>query len=74
MTLKHAFGDAGALGELGEREGRERRLRCGLQDHGAAEAIAGPAFRVIIASGKFHGVMQATTPIGSLVTTMRLSA
>ena len=36
-------------------------------------AIAGPALRVIIASGKFHGVMQATTPIGSLMTTMRLS-
>ena len=35
--------------------------------------MAGPAFRVIIASGKFHGVMQATTPIGSLITTMRLS-
>src|SRR5262245_1249056 len=38
------------------------------------DAIAGPALRVIIASGKFHGVMQATTPIGCLMTTMRLSA
>ena len=37
------------------------------------DAIAGPAFRVIMASGKFHGVMQATTPIGCLMTTMRLS-
>src|SRR5581483_10766372 len=36
-------------------------------------AIAGPALRVIIASGKFHGVMHATTPIGSFRTTMRLS-
>ena len=36
-------------------------------------AIAGPAFRVIIASGKFHGVMHATTPIGSLTTRIRLS-
>jgi hypothetical protein len=36
-------------------------------------AIAGPAFRVIIAAGKFHGVMQAATPIGCLMTTMRLS-
>ena len=34
---------------------------------------SGPAFRVIIASGKFHGVMQATTPIGCLMTTIRLS-
>ncbi len=37
-------------------------------------ASAGPALRVIIASGKFHGVMQATTPIGCLMTTMRVSA
>jgi hypothetical protein len=36
-------------------------------------AIAGPALRVIIASGKFHGVMQATTPTGCLITTIRLS-
>jgi hypothetical protein len=36
-------------------------------------ASAGPTFRVIIAMGKFHGVMQPTTPIGSLVTMMRLS-
>src|SRR5712672_2104935 len=36
-------------------------------------AKAGPALRVIIAAGKFHGVIAAVTPIGSLVTTMRLS-
>src|SRR5437588_6664402 len=36
-------------------------------------AKAGPAFRVIIAAGKFHGVIATQTPIGSLVTTMRLS-
>ena len=37
-------------------------------------ASAGPHLRVIIAAGKFHGVIAAQTPIGSLVTTMRLSA
>src|ERR1700757_2128311 len=37
-------------------------------------ASAGPALRVIIAAGKFHGVIAAHTPIGSLVTTMRLPA
>jgi hypothetical protein len=37
-------------------------------------ATAGPALRMIIAAGKFHGVMAALTPTGSLVTTMRLSA
>ena len=31
-------------------------------------ASAGPALRVIIASGKFHGVIAATTPTGSRVT------
>src|ERR1700676_493143 len=36
-------------------------------------ASAGPHLRVIIAAGKFHGVIAAQTPIGSLVTTMRLS-
>src|SRR5438067_12787966 len=37
-------------------------------------AKAGPHFRVIIAAGKFHGVIAAQTPIGSLITTIRLSA
>jgi hypothetical protein len=36
-------------------------------------ASAGPTLRVIIATGKFHGVMQPTTPMGSLTTRMRLS-
>ncbi len=37
-------------------------------------ASAGPHFRVIIAAGKFHGVIAAVTPIGSFSTMMRLSA
>ena len=37
-------------------------------------ASAGPAFRVIIAAGKFQGVIPAVTPIGSRRTTIRLSA
>src|SRR5438874_12211944 len=36
-------------------------------------ASAGPHLRVIIAAGKFHGVIATQTPIGSLMTTMRLS-
>ena len=36
-------------------------------------AKAGAALRVIIAFGKFQGVMAAHTPIGCLVTKMRLS-
>lgn len=40
---------------------------------GQPAANAGPTLRVIMAAGKFHGVIAAHTPIGSLVTTMRLS-
>jgi hypothetical protein len=36
-------------------------------------ANAAPALRVIIALGKFQGVIAATTPIGCLITTMRRS-
>ena len=35
-------------------------------------ARAGAHLRVIIAAGKFHGVMEATTPIGCFSTTIRL--
>ena len=37
-------------------------------------ANAGPAFRVIMAAGKFQGVIAAVTPIGCLITISRLSA
>jgi hypothetical protein len=37
-------------------------------------ASAGPALRVIIAAGKFHGVIAATTPTGWRRTRIRLSA
>ena len=36
----------------------------GLTTMGQPAASAGPALRVIIAAGKFHGVIAATTPIG----------
>ena len=36
-------------------------------------ASAGAALRVGIAAGKFHGVIPAVTPTGSLVTTIRRS-
>ncbi len=36
-------------------------------------ASAAPTLRVNMALGKFHGVMQATTPTGCLMTTMRRS-
>ena len=37
-------------------------------------AMPGPTLRVIIAAGKFHGVMAPTTPTGCFSTMMRRSA
>ncbi|MCY1210383.1 hypothetical protein D9M68_500570 [compost metagenome] len=45
----------------------------GLSTMAQPAASAGPALRVIMASGKFHGVIAAHTPTGSLTTTRRLS-
>ena len=55
------------------------RAEYGVCDAGLATSVqptasAGPALRVIMAAGKFHGVIDAHTPTGSLTTTMRLSA
>src|SRR6266702_507340 len=46
----------------------------GLTTIGHPAASAGPTLRVIIAAGKFHGVIAAHTPTGSLTTRRRLSA
>ena len=46
----------------------------GLTTRVQPAARAGPALRVIMAAGKFQGVMAATTPMGCLSTRMRLSA
>jgi len=45
----------------------------GFTTTGQPAARAGAHLRVIMAFGKFHGVIAATTPIGSFTTTMRLS-
>jgi hypothetical protein len=37
-------------------------------------AIAGPSLRVIIAAGKFHGVIAAVTPTAWRMTSTRFSA
>ena len=72
---EHAGRDAGALGQLGAaRAPRYGVCVAGLSTIVQPAASAGPALRVIIAAGKFHGVIAAATPIGCLITTMRLSA
>jgi len=45
-----------------------------LTTTGQPAASAGATLRVIIASGKFHGVIAAQTPIGCLTTSRRLLA
>ncbi len=45
----------------------------GLRTMAQPAANAGPALRVIMALGKFHGVIAAVTPTGSFCTRMRLS-
>ncbi len=45
----------------------------GLHTKVQPAASAGPALRVIMAAGKFQGVIAATTPIGWRSTTRRLS-
>ncbi|KPC50734.1 hypothetical protein WG78_16810 [Amantichitinum ursilacus] len=45
----------------------------GFSTIGQPAASAGPTLRVIIAAGKFHGVIAAVTPIGCFNTRMRRS-
>ena len=45
----------------------------GLQTTAQPAASAGAIFRASMAFGKFHGVIHATTPMGCLLTTKRLS-
>lgn len=72
--VEHALRHAGALGEFGERQRRERRLVGRLQHHGAARGQRRRHLRVIIELGKFHGVIAPQTPIGCLMASRRASA
>ena len=74
MTLKTPFGTPARSASSASASAENGVCEAGFNTTVHPTATAGPAFRVIMASGKFQGVMQATTPIGSLITTMRLSA
>src|SRR6185436_4460041 len=74
ITLKTPFGTPARSASSASASAEKGVCDAGFSTTVQPAAIAGPALRVIIASGKFHGVMQATTPIGSLTTTIRLSA
>src|SRR6516164_2215623 len=74
ITLKTPLGTPARSASSASASAENGVCDAGLTTTVHPAAIAGAALRVIIANGKFHGVMQATTPMGSLVTTMRLSA
>ncbi len=65
--VEQPVGQAGLDGELGEPQRRARSRGRGLEDDALPAASAGPAFQIAMISGKFHGVMPATTPTGRRV-------
>ena len=67
-TLSTPAGRPARCAELGDRQRRQRRQLAGLTTTVQPAASAGPTLRVIIAIGKFHGVIAAHTPIGCLIT------
>ena len=74
MTLSTPFGTPARCASSARASAENGVCDAGFSTTVQPAAMAGPALRVIIASGKFQGVMQATTPIGCLMTTIRLSA
>jgi hypothetical protein len=69
--IAYACGKTGTLGQDADGDGREGVWLAGRRMPVQPAAQPGPALRVIIAAGKFHGVMAAKTPIGSFCTMMR---
>ena len=57
MTFKTPVRETRLLGESRQRQSRERGARRGLHHHGAAGRQSRAALRVIMAKGKFHGVI-----------------
>src|SRR5450830_218325 len=71
-TLKTPAGTPARSASTANASAEKGVASAGFNTIGQPAASAGPALRVIIAAGKFHGVIAAQTPIGSLVTTIRL--
>ena len=74
MTLKTPAGSPACSPSSASASAEKGVALAGLSTTVQPAARAGPALRVIMAAGKFQGVMAATTPIGSLSTRIRLSA
>src|SRR6185437_1125432 len=72
-TLRTPFGTPARAPNSASASAEKGVCAAGLTTTVHPAANAGPIFRVIIASGKFQGVIQATTPTGCLMTTILLS-
>ena len=72
-TLKTPFGVPARSASSANASAENGVWLAGLTTMVQPAASAGPALRVIIAEGKFHGVIAAVTPIGCFNTTIRLS-
>ena len=72
-TLKTPAGTPASSARAARASAEKGVPSAGLSTMVHPAARAGPALRVIIAAGKFQGVMAAQTPMGSLTTSSRLS-
>src|ERR1035441_2364288 len=72
-TLNTPFGQPARSANSANASGEKGGSPAGLTTTVQPAARAGATLRVIMAMGKFHGVIATQTPIGSLITTRRLS-
>jgi hypothetical protein len=72
--VEHAGGSPACCASTASASAVSGVCSAGLTTTVQPAASAGATLRVIIASGKFHGVIAAQTPIGCLMVSRRLSA
>ena len=72
-TLKTPGGKPARCASSASASAESGVCSAGFTTTGQPAASAGATLRVIIAFGKFHGVIAAATPIGSLSTSRRRS-
>ena len=72
-TEKSPFGTPASSASLAMASADRGVKAAGRATNAQPAASAGATLRVIIAIGKFHGVIPAATPIGCLITVIRLS-
>ena len=73
VKLKNTFGNPALSARTPSASAENGVSEAGRATNAHPAASAGPALRVIIAFGKFQGVIDAATPIGCLRTIILLS-